>query len=120
MIALVHRAPVAQLDRASAFEAEGREFESLRARHLHMFSVYILRSRTTGRYYTGSTSDLRRRLDRHNAGQSASTKNRGPWDLVHHEEYQSLAEAVRRERYFKTGKGRDELKKLASQLSSAG
>ena len=27
------RAPVAQLDRASAFEAEGREFESLRARH---------------------------------------------------------------------------------------
>ena len=27
-------APVAQLDRASAFEAEGREFESLRARHL--------------------------------------------------------------------------------------
>src|SRR5258708_36053713 len=27
-------APVAQLDRASAFEAEGREFESLRARFL--------------------------------------------------------------------------------------
>src|SRR5579871_368881 len=27
------RAPVAQLDRASAFEAERREFESLRARH---------------------------------------------------------------------------------------
>jgi hypothetical protein len=28
-----NHAPVAQLDRASAFEAEGREFESLRARH---------------------------------------------------------------------------------------
>ena len=27
-------APVAQLDRASGFEPEGREFESLRARHL--------------------------------------------------------------------------------------
>src|SRR5215470_4586232 len=27
-------APVAQLDRASAFEAEGREFESLRARQI--------------------------------------------------------------------------------------
>ncbi len=26
-------APVAQLDRASAYEAEGREFEPLRARH---------------------------------------------------------------------------------------
>jgi hypothetical protein len=33
MIQRLHRAPVAQLDRASAFEAEGREFESLRARH---------------------------------------------------------------------------------------
>ena len=33
MIQRLHREPVAQLDRASAFEAEGREFESLRARH---------------------------------------------------------------------------------------
>jgi hypothetical protein len=28
-------APVAQLDRASGFEPEGREFESLRARHVY-------------------------------------------------------------------------------------
>jgi hypothetical protein len=35
-ITVIDGAPVAQLDRASAFEAEGREFESLRARH---FSV---------------------------------------------------------------------------------
>ncbi len=27
------RAPLAQLDRASGYEPEGREFESLRARH---------------------------------------------------------------------------------------
>ena len=37
-------APVAQLDRASDFESEGREFESLRARHssdseIEVFSV---------------------------------------------------------------------------------
>ncbi len=35
IIQWLHRAPVAQLDRASAFEAEGREFESPRARHNH-------------------------------------------------------------------------------------
>ena len=29
-------APVAQLDRASGYEPEGREFESPRARHTHM------------------------------------------------------------------------------------
>jgi hypothetical protein len=31
---------------------------------------------------------------------------------VHHEEFATLAEAVRRERHFKTGRGREELKKL--------
>src|SRR5690242_12506645 len=30
-----HRAPVAQLDRVPGYELGGREFESLRARHLH-------------------------------------------------------------------------------------
>ncbi len=30
---VLFRAPLAQLDRASGYEPEGREFESLRARH---------------------------------------------------------------------------------------
>jgi hypothetical protein len=33
-----YRAPLAQLDRASDYESEGREFESLRARHMPFFS----------------------------------------------------------------------------------
>ena len=33
MLIFVNRAPVAQLDRASGYEPEGREFESPRARH---------------------------------------------------------------------------------------
>jgi hypothetical protein len=36
-------APVAQLDRASAFEAERREFESLRARHFQRQCDFKLR-----------------------------------------------------------------------------
>jgi putative endonuclease len=68
-----------------------------------MFSTYVLRSRANGRYYTGSTSNLEARLRQHNTGQCVFTKNRGPWDLIHHEEFGTLAQAVRRERYFKTG-----------------
>ena len=34
-----HVAPVAQLDRASGYEPEGREFESLRARHSNPHNV---------------------------------------------------------------------------------
>src|ERR1700723_629734 len=33
---------VAQLDRASDFESEGREFESLRARQIHQKKCYVL------------------------------------------------------------------------------
>ena len=52
------------------------------------------------------------RFQQHNSDASSSTKNRGPWDLVHHEEFATLSEAVQRERYLKTGRGREELKKL--------
>src|ERR1700677_1109107 len=60
---LEHCALVAQLDRASAFEAEGRGLDSLRARHFpSIFKIYVIRGRTTGRFYTRFTSNLSRRL----------------------------------------------------------
>jgi putative endonuclease len=74
--------------------------------------VYVLRSSLTGRLYTGATTDLNRRLSQHNSDLSRSTKNRGPWVLVHMEELTSLADAVRRERFLKTGRGRDELRRI--------
>src|SRR5580704_104629 len=48
-----------------------------------MFTTYVLRSRATGRFYTGFTSDLLCRLEQHNADVSISTKHRGPWELAH-------------------------------------
>jgi putative endonuclease len=79
-----------------------------------MFSVYVLRSKTTGLLYTGSTSDFARRFDQHNSDISRSTKHRGPWELLHREDYPTRREAMRRERELETGKGRDELKRIAS------
>jgi len=80
-----------------------------------LFTTYVLRSRTTLRFYTGSTSDFDHRFEQHNQDQSASTKHRGPWEVVHREDFATLAEAVRRERYLKTGKGREELKRLLAE-----
>jgi putative endonuclease len=86
-----------------------------------MFTTYVLRSETSGALYTGSTSALNRRFAEHNSDLSISTKGRGPLKLVHREDFATLAEAVRRERYFKTGKGREELQRLlARPRSSAG
>jgi len=77
-----------------------------------MFTTYVLRSPTTRRLYTGSTSNFEERFKQHNEDASISTKHRGPWNLVHREDFATRAEAVRRERYFKTGKGREELLKI--------
>jgi putative endonuclease len=74
-----------------------------------MFHCYILRSQKTGRHYVGSCEDREERLRRHNAGESKATKHRTPWVLVHSEEFPTRREAVARERYYKTGRGRDEL-----------
>ena len=116
-------APVAQLDRASGYEPEGREFESPRAHHSHfMFFVYVLRSQTNGRSYVGYTTNLVQRLGQHNLGMTKSTKNRGPWELIHSETFDSRTGAVRRERFLKSGQGREELKSICNrqQDSSAG
>jgi len=85
-----------------------------------MFHVYVLRSESTGGLYIGSTGDLRRRIDEHNAGLATATKNRGPWRLVHSEEYATRSLAVRRERYLKTGKGRQELTHLLEGSTAQG
>ena len=74
-----------------------------------MFYCYVLRSRKTGRRYVGSCEDLNERIRCHNAGDSKATKHGVPWVLVHSEGFASRAEATRRERYYKTGRGRDQL-----------
>jgi len=69
------------------------------------FYVYVLRSLKDGGLYTGSTSDLQRRIRQHNASQTKSLKHRRPLSLVYFEEFNSRAEAMARERYFKTAEG---------------
>ena len=77
-----------------------------------MFSVYVLKSEKTGRRYVGSSEEVRERLRRHNAGESKATQHGVPWRLIHAEEFDTRAQATRKERYYKTGRGRDELNRL--------
>ncbi len=88
-----------------------------------MFFVYVLRSLTTGRHYVGFTPDPIQRLGQHDHGLTKSTKNRGPWELVHQEPFKTRSEAMRRERFLKSGQGREQLKGLLGRVrgrSSAG
>ncbi len=63
--------------------------------------VYVLRSQPTGRYYVGTSNDLRQRLAQHNSGGTASTKAYRPWSLVYSEACDSVTAARRREREIK-------------------
>ncbi|MBW2109182.1 MAG: GIY-YIG nuclease family protein [Deltaproteobacteria bacterium] len=87
------------------------------------FHVYILESQTTGKLYTGQTSDLSRRLSEHNhpvLGKKRFTrKQSGPWRLLYSEQYQTRSQAMKRERFLKSGQGRQWIKEhvLAGRLS---
>ena len=70
-----------------------------------MYIVYILLSAKNGKYYIGQTSDMRSRLQRHNSGRVPSTMKYRPWRLIHSEQLQTRADAMRREKEIKKYKG---------------
>ncbi len=72
-----------------------------------MYYVYILRSEKDSRFYTGLTKDISRRLREHNSGNVRSTKNRIPFELVYKEEFVNRTKARIREKFFKSGSGRE-------------
>jgi putative endonuclease len=74
-----------------------------------MFSVYILYSLITDRYYVGQTSNLEDRLIRHRQGKNKNTKSGIPWKLVFKKSFESRSEAVFFEMKLKSSKSRKEL-----------
>ena len=76
-----------------------------------MFYVYVLVSESYGTLYVGSSEDPEKRLrEEHNRGKVRYTKGRMPWKLIYTESYTTRSEAMKRERFLKTGKGREFLK----------
>ena len=74
------------------------------------FYVYILLAENYNRNYVGKTNEPRRRLLEHNQGKNISTKAYKPWKIIYTETFSSENDARERERYLKSGVGR-ELKK---------
>ncbi|HKW01087.1 MAG TPA: GIY-YIG nuclease family protein [Vicinamibacterales bacterium] len=68
--------------------------------------VYVLKSNSfPPRYYTGLTSDLKRRLAEHNAGSHAYTARYRPWSLDVVIEFADERRALAFEQYLKSGSG---------------
>jgi predicted GIY-YIG superfamily endonuclease len=69
--------------------------------------VYLLQSiEWPTRTYVGQTTDLRKRLAAHNAGQSAHTARHKPWKLTTYFAFADESTAISFEHYLKSASGR--------------
>lgn len=61
--------------------------------------TYVLKSLKDGKFYTGSTNDLRKRFDLHKNGKVSSTRDRLPLMLIYYEACLNDHDARVREKY---------------------
>lgn len=85
-----------------------------------MHYVYVLLSKIDNKLYTGYTNDLKQRLQKHNAGKVQTTRHRRPLGVIYYEAYLDEQDARKRERFFKSGWGRNYIaKQLEGTLKKA-
>jgi putative endonuclease len=75
-------------------------------------TVYVLYSDKFQKHYVGFTSDITERLLSHNKLGNDWTKSYRPWRVICVKEFEFKAEAIRYEKWLKTGAGRDFIKSL--------
>lgn len=82
---------------------------------ISMYYTYVIKCQGNGKYYIGHTADIARRLKEHSQGKTRSLKNKGPFVLVHSENYGTKQDAYRRELQIKSYKGGEAFCRLISK-----
>ena len=75
-----------------------------------LYFVYVLLSKKDKDFYTGYTNNLKRRLKEHQEGKIVSTKHRLPIQLIYYEVCLNKYDALAREKYLKSGRGKKYIK----------
>ena len=60
----------------------------------------------------GFSSNVEKRLKEHNSGKTRSTKGFRPWVIIFTEEFSDRMTAREKEKYYKTGIGKEKLKNM--------
>ncbi len=71
-----------------------------------MYETYVLKSLKDGIRYVGSSLDAKERLRKHNNGANRFTKGHRPWVIMYVESFTTKTEAIKREKFLKSGQGR--------------
>ncbi len=77
-----------------------------------MYFVYAIKSIIKTYIYVGLTNDLNRRVNQHNYGLNKTTKPYKPFKLILCETYDTRLQARKREKYLKSGIGKEYLKNI--------
>jgi len=83
-----------------------------------MYYTYVLLSQKDKKFYIGYTKNLRKRYRKHQNGEVFSTKPRLPVKLIFYEAYLNKYDALRRERYLKSTKGRTTIRSMLREYLS--
>jgi putative endonuclease len=78
-----------------------------------MIFLYVIKSEVNGNLYVGICKDVARRLRDHGSGKNRYTKGLRPWKLVHTEEFPDWSSARIKEKYYKSGIGKEYLKRIS-------
>ena len=83
------------------------------AQRIIMFYVYAITSINRKYIYVGLTNNPDRRLSEHNLGRERTTKPYAPFNKLLIESFSSRIDARKREKYLKSGAGKEWLKQKA-------
>jgi putative endonuclease len=72
----------------------------------NMHYIYVLWSSKLNKRYVGSTEEVGKRFDEHNRGCNKFTKGGIPWLVIYQEKFSTKTEALKREKFLKSGQGR--------------
>ena len=77
-----------------------------------MFYVYAIKSLTRNYIYVGLTENIKRRFKQHSKGENKTTRAYLPFELILKEFFDDRAEARKREKFLKSGIGKEFLRSL--------
>ncbi len=83
---------------------------------MKFFYVYVLYGFKDKEYYVGFTENLKKRYAEHKQGKVTSTFPRLPLEPIFYEAYKNKYDALRREKYLKSSKGKTTLKSMLREF----
>ncbi len=81
-----------------------------------MYYTYAIKSKEKNYIYVGLTNDPNRRIAEHNCKKEKTTRFYAPFQTILIEPYETRVEAKKREKYLKSGIGKEFLKSFVSIL----